>query len=50
MDAARFDSLLVAIFACVAGMAILLVGVFRHWSIPWWLYVLAFSLCLAMPL
>jgi membrane protein implicated in regulation of membrane protease activity len=50
MRAGRIDGWLAVIYVCVAGMAVLVVGAFLHWPVPWWIYAVAFSLCLLMPL
>jgi hypothetical protein len=45
-----FDGWRLAIVACVAGMSLLLVAYFLRWPVPWWIYLIAFSACVWMPL
>ncbi len=48
--ARRLDGWLIAIFACIGVMPLLVIAAVLRWSVPWWIYATAFSLCLLMPL
>lgn len=41
---------LIATFACIAVMTLLVAAALLHWPVAWWISVPLFSLCLLMPL
>jgi hypothetical protein len=46
----RVDGWLMVIFGCTFLTTLLVIAAVLRWPIPWWIYAVAFPLCLLMPL